>query len=83
MIVYHVCDSVYIALTIDYVSGADTAVLLVIRLTCICAASSLRSIGGEQLRGFHVEAEHGKSMALFGMKPLLVRCMLLLKVGLF
>ncbi|MCJ1403547.1 hypothetical protein MMC11_006770 [Xylographa trunciseda] len=69
--IYHICNAVYIAFTIGCALSTNTAMFLVFRFICGCAASSPLSIGGGTIADLHVEAERGKAMALFGLGPLL------------
>ncbi|KZF23887.1 putative MFS transporter [Xylona heveae TC161] len=71
LMVYHMCNVVYIGFTIGCALSTDTAMFLVFRFICGCAASSPMSIGGGTIADLHVEAERGKAMALFGLGPLL------------
>ncbi|RDL36000.1 putative MFS transporter [Venustampulla echinocandica] len=71
LMIYHICNAVYMAFTIGCALSTDTAMFLVFRFICGCAASSPLSIGGGTIADLHTEAERGKAMALFGLGPLL------------
>lgn len=71
LIVYHVSNVVYLAFTIGCALSTDTAMFLVFRFICGCAASSPMAIGGGTIADLYEPSERGKAMALFGMGPLL------------
>ncbi|MCJ1380893.1 hypothetical protein MMC17_004002 [Xylographa soralifera] len=71
LMIYHLCNAVYIAFTIGCALSTNTAMFLVFRFICGCAASSPLSMGGGTIADLHTEAERGKAMALFGLGPLL------------
>lgn len=71
LIVYHICNVVYIGFTVGCALSTDTGMFLAFRLLCGIAASSPMAIGGGTIADLHVEAERGKAMAIFGMGPLL------------
>lgn len=68
--VYHLCNGTYIAFTVGCALSTDTAMFLVFRFICGCAASGPMSIGGGTIADIHTQAERGKAMALFGIGPL-------------
>lgn len=73
MIVYHLSNAVYIAFTI-YIGCAlstNTTMFLIFRFICGCAASSSMAIGGGSIADLYVQKERGKTMAIFGLGPLL------------
>nr|A0A089FRP6.1 RecName: Full=MFS transporter prlG; AltName: Full=Pyrrolocin biosynthesis protein G [fungal sp. NRRL 50135]AIP87507.1 putative MFS transporter [fungal sp. NRRL 50135] len=71
LIIYHICNAVYIAFTIGCALSTDTAMFLVFRFICGCAASAPMAIGGGTIADLHKPEERGKAMALFGLGPLL------------
>ncbi|KAJ5947159.1 MFS transporter [Penicillium verhagenii] len=71
LIVYHICNVVYIGFTVGCALSTDTGMFLAFRMLCGIAASSPMAIGGGTIADLHVEAERGKAMAIFGMGPLL------------
>ena len=73
LLIYHLRNAVYIAFTIGCALSTNTAMFLVFRFICGCAASSPPSMGGGTIADLHTEAERGKAMALFGLGPFLVR----------
>ncbi|KAK3935595.1 putative MFS transporter [Diplogelasinospora grovesii] len=71
LIVYHLCNAVYIAFTVGCALSTNTPMFLVFRFLCGCAASSPMAIGGGTIADLHPAEERGKAMALFGLGPLL------------
>jgi MFS family permease len=71
LVVYHICNLVYLGFTVGCALSTDTGMFLAFRLLCGIAASSPMAIGGGTIADLHVEAERGKAMAIFGMGPLL------------
>ena len=71
LIIYHICNVAYIGFTIGCALSTNTAMFLVFRLLCGCAASSPMAIGGGTIADLHVPAERGKAIAIFGIGPLL------------
>jgi MFS family permease len=71
IIVYHCCNVVYIGFTIGCALSTDSAIVLVFRFLCGCAASSPMAVGGGTIADLHVPEERGKAMAIFGIGPLL------------
>lgn len=71
LVIYHTCNVVYIGFTIGCALSTNTAMFLVFRFLCGCAASSPMAIGGGTIADLYVAEERGKAMALFGLGPLL------------
>ncbi|KAJ5728542.1 MFS transporter [Penicillium malachiteum] len=71
LIVYHICNMIFIGLTVGCALSTDAGMFLAFRLLCGVAASSPMAIGGGTIADLYVEAERGKAMAIFGMGPLL------------
>lgn len=68
---YHGCNVVYIAFTIGCALSTNTAMFLVFRFICGCAASGPMTVGGGTIADIHTPEERGKAMAIFGLGPLL------------
>ncbi|KAF4633045.1 hypothetical protein G7Y89_g5082 [Cudoniella acicularis] len=71
LIVYHVCNAVYLAFTIGCALSTNTSMFLAFRFICGCAASSPMAIGGGTIADLYEPSERGRAMALFGLGPLL------------
>jgi len=71
LVVYHLCNAVYIAFTIGCALSTNTTMFLVFRFIYGFAASSPMAIGGGTIADLYVQKEHGKAMAIFGLGPLL------------
>jgi MFS family permease len=68
---YHYSSALFLACTIGCAFSTNTAMFLVFRFVCGCAASGPMSIGGAIVADITVQEERGKAMALFAMGPLL------------
>ncbi|PVI02595.1 MFS general substrate transporter [Periconia macrospinosa] len=68
---YHICNAVYLAFTIGCALSTNTAMFLVFRFICGCAASGPMTIGGGTIADLYQAQERGKAMSLFGLGPLL------------
>jgi hypothetical protein len=68
---YHICNVVYLAFTIGCALSTNTAMFLVFRFICGCAASGPMTIGGGTIADLYEAEGRGKAMALFGLGPLL------------
>lgn len=71
LIIYHLCNLFYLGFTVGCALSSNTAMFLVFRFLCGCAASSPMSIGGGTIADLYEADERGKAMALFGLGPLL------------
>ncbi|KAJ4421154.1 hypothetical protein N0V82_003918 [Gnomoniopsis sp. IMI 355080] len=71
LIIYHICNAIYLAFTIGCALSTDTAMFLAFRFICGCAASAPMAIGGGTIADLFQSEERGKAMALFGLGPLL------------
>lgn len=71
LIVYHSCNTVYLAFTIGCALSTDIAMFLVFRFIAGCAASGPLTIGGGTVADVIPQEKRGKAMAIFGMGPLL------------
>lgn len=71
LIVYHTSNTVYLAFTVGCALSTNTAMFMVFRFICGCAASSPMAIGGGTIADLYPPSERGKAMALFGLGPLL------------
>jgi multidrug resistance protein len=68
---YHICNLTYLAFTVGCALSTNTAMFLVFRFICGCAASGPMTIGGGTIADLYEAEERGKAMALFGLGPLL------------
>jgi multidrug resistance protein len=68
---YHICNAVYLAFTIGCALSTNTAMFLVFRFLCGCAASGPMTIGGGTIADLYEAEGRGKAMSLFGLGPLL------------
>ncbi|KAM0541533.1 hypothetical protein ACHAPJ_013202 [Fusarium lateritium] len=71
LIIYYLCNVLYIAFTIGCAFSTDVAMFLVFRIICGCAASGPMSIGGGTIADLFPQKERGKAMGLFAVGPLL------------
>lgn len=69
--VYHSCSVVFFAFTLGCAFSTDTAMFMVFRFLCGCAASGPMSIGGGMVADVTPQEERGKAMGLFAIGPLL------------
>ena len=69
--IYYFCNVVYFAFTLGCALSTDTAMFLVFRFLCGCAASGPMSAGGGTVADVTSQSERGKAMALFAVGPLL------------
>lgn len=71
LVIYHGCNSIYFAFTLGCALSTNTAMFLVFRFLCGCAAAGPMSIGGGSIADIYPQEQRGKAMALFSMGPLL------------
>lgn len=71
LIIYHICNIFYLAFTIGCALSKNTAMFLVFRFICGCAASAPMVVGGGTIADLYIASERGKAMALFALGPLL------------
>lgn len=71
LIIYHGCNAIYFSFTLGCALSTDTAMFLVFRFLCGCAAAGPMSIGGGSIADIYPQDQRGKAMALFSMGPLL------------
>lgn len=71
LVIYHACNMVYTGFTIGCAFSTNVAMFLVFRFLCGMAASGPMSIGGGTVADITPQEERGKSIALFGVGPLL------------
>ncbi|KAJ5506775.1 Major facilitator superfamily domain general substrate transporter [Penicillium expansum] len=71
LVIYNVCNVVYLAFTFGCAFSTDTAMFLVFRFIAGSAASGPMSIGGGTVADVTVQEKRGKAMALFTMGPIL------------
>ena len=71
LIIYLVCNVVYLAFTLGCAFATNTAMFLVFRFICGCAAAGPMSIGGGTIADVTPQDKRGKAMALFAMGPIL------------
>ncbi|GAW20122.1 hypothetical protein ANO14919_096180 [Xylariales sp. No.14919] len=71
LIIYHICNAIYIGFTIGCALSTDTAMFLVFRFICGWAASAPMVVGGGTVADLYEAKERGKALAMFGLGPLL------------
>ncbi|RJE25315.1 Major Facilitator Superfamily [Aspergillus sclerotialis] len=69
--IYHCSSLVYFAFTLGCALSKNTAMFIVFRFICGCAASGPTSVGGGTVADVTSQDERGKAMALFSTGPLL------------
>ncbi|KAJ3499578.1 hypothetical protein NLG97_g216 [Lecanicillium saksenae] len=70
LIIYRLCSVIYIAFTIGCALSTTTAMFLVFRLICGCAASAPLVIIGGTIADLYVPSERGAAVALSCISPL-------------
>jgi MFS family permease len=71
LIIYYLCNIVYVAFSVGCAFSTNAAMFLVFRFLCGCAASGPMSIGGGTIADMTPQEQRGKAMALFAMGPIL------------
>ncbi|KAI0102475.1 putative MFS transporter [Nemania sp. FL0031] len=71
LIIYHICNTIYIGFTVGCALSTNTAMFLVFRFICGWAASAPMVVGGGAVADLYDTEERGKAMAMFGLGPLL------------
>ncbi|KEF63033.1 uncharacterized protein A1O9_01009 [Exophiala aquamarina CBS 119918] len=71
LIIYHLCTVFYFAFTLGCAFSTNTAMFLVFRFICGCAASGPMTVGGGTVADTTSEEKRGAAMALFSVGPLL------------
>ncbi|XWW93080.1 hypothetical protein V2A60_001008 [Cordyceps javanica] len=71
LVIYHICNILYMAFTIGCALSKNTAMFLVFRFICGCAASAPMTVGGGTIADLYIPSERGKAMAIFALGPLL------------
>ncbi|KAF4344525.1 major facilitator superfamily transporter [Fusarium beomiforme] len=71
LIIYYICNVVYMAFTFGCAFSTNVTMFLVFRMFAGCAASGPMSIGGGTVADLFPQEERGKAMALFTVGPLL------------
>ncbi|KAI1078117.1 major facilitator superfamily domain-containing protein [Whalleya microplaca] len=71
LILFYFCNILFIAFTLGCAFSTNTAMFLVFRFICGCAASGPMSIGGGTIADVTPQQQRGAAMALFAMGPIL------------
>ena len=71
LILYHICNIIYLGMTIGCALSTNTAMFFVFRFICGCAASAPMTIGGGTVADVIPQDKRGKAMAIFACGPLL------------
>lgn len=71
LILYHICTVFYFAFTAGCAFSTNTAMFLVFRFICGCAAAGPMTIGGGTVADTTSKEKRGVAMALFFSGPLL------------
>ncbi|KAL4911200.1 hypothetical protein BDW74DRAFT_164774 [Aspergillus multicolor] len=71
LVIYHVCNIVYIGFIIGCALGTDTGMFLAFRFLAGCASSGPLTVGGGTVADVVPPAQRGRAMSLFFIGPLL------------
>ncbi|KAL3466936.1 major facilitator superfamily domain-containing protein [Aspergillus heterothallicus] len=71
LVIYHICNVVYIGFIIGCALGKDTGMFLAFRFLAGCASSGPLTVGGGTVADVVPPAQRGRAMSLFFMGPLL------------
>jgi MFS family permease len=71
LIIYHVCNVMYIGFTIGCALGKNTGMFLAFRFLAGCASSGPLTVGGGTVADVVPPAQRGSAMSLFYVGPLL------------
>lgn len=71
LVIYHICNVIYIGFIIGCALGKDTAMFLVFRFLAGCASSGPLTVGGGTVADVVPPAQRGRAMSLFFVGPLL------------
>lgn len=71
LVVYHLCNIIYVPFTLGCAFSTNTAMFLAFRFICGSAASGPMSIGGGTIADVTPPEKRGAAMALFTIGPIL------------
>lgn len=71
LVIYHICNVIYIGFMIGCALSKNTGMFLVFRFLAGCASSGPLTVGGGTVADVVPPAQRGKAMSLFAMGPLL------------
>ncbi|KAI1376643.1 MFS general substrate transporter [Hypoxylon crocopeplum] len=71
LVIYHVCNVIYLAFTLGCALSRNTAMFLVFRFIAGCAAAGPMTIGGGTIADITLVEKRGKVMAMFIVGPIL------------
>ncbi|MCJ1400067.1 hypothetical protein MMC11_003270, partial [Xylographa trunciseda] len=71
LIVYHICNGIFLAFTIACAVSSDVAMFLVFRFITGCAGAAPLTIGGGTVADVIPQEQRGAAMAIFAVGPLL------------
>ncbi|KAI1874437.1 hypothetical protein JX265_004645 [Neoarthrinium moseri] len=71
MVIIHICNVIFIAFTVGCAVSTSTAMFFVFRFMAGCACSAPMTIGGAVIADVTPPEERGRSMAIWGIGPLL------------
>ncbi len=71
LVIYHICNSIYIGFIIGCALGTNTSMFIVFRFLAGCASSGPLTVGGGTVADVVPPAQRGKVMSLFFVGPLL------------
>ncbi|KAI8626299.1 major facilitator superfamily domain-containing protein [Xylariaceae sp. FL1651] len=71
LVIYHFCNTLYLAFTIGCTFSTNTTMFLIFRLFAGLVASGPLSIGGGTIADITPQEERGKAVAIFSAGPLL------------
>lgn len=71
LVVYHICNIIYIGFIVGCALGKNTGMFLVFRFLAGCASSGPLTVGGGTVADVVPPAQRGRAMSVFSMGPLL------------
>ena len=71
LVIYHICNVIYIGFIAGCALGRNTAMFLAFRFLAGCASSGPLTVGGGTVADVIPPAQRGRAMSLFFMGPLL------------
>lgn len=71
LVIYHICNVIYIGFIIGCALGKNTGMFLVFRFLAGCASSGPMTVGGGTVADVVPPAQRGRAMSLFFLGPLL------------
>lgn len=71
LIIYHICNAVYLAFTVGCALSTNMTMFIIFRFIAGCAGAAPLSIGGGTTSDVMPQEKRGAAMAIFAIGPLL------------